>query len=143
MSHLFSNTNINITNTRLNILESELSNSTSLLTQLSSDIDTFTHKMELSFIKEELDVCKMQNTLLQLKYELLLHSHNDIIAQNKAMTAQLDGYMCSICLTKAKDCILEPCGHFVGCMTCINLLPDTKCPVCRTDCNYYIRVFNS
>lgn len=143
MSHLFSNTNITIASTRFNNLESELSNSSVQLVQLSADINTFVQKMELSFTKEQFELTTLENTLLQLKYDILQAKHNDIIAQNKNLLERLEAYTCSICLTKAKDCILDPCGHFVGCMSCINMLPDNKCPICRSNCNYYVRIFNS
>lgn len=113
------------------------------LKQLLSDMTIFSKDTELSFITEELELTKLQKNLLQLKYDLLQDTNENLITKNKAMSDQLEAYTCSICLTNAKDCILEPCGHFVGCMSCISLLPDTNCPVCRTVCNYYIRVFNS
>lgn len=121
----------------------ELSKSVSQLKQLESDMELFSKETELNLKTEELEITKIQKNLLELKYDLLKQEYATLESNNFTMRDKLEAYTCSICLTNSKDCILEPCGHFVGCMRCINLLPDSKCPVCRTVCNYYIRVFNS
>ena len=113
------------------------------LKQLLSDMTIFSKDTELSFITEELELTKLQKDLLQLKYDLLQDTNENLITKNKAMSDQLEAYTCSICLSNSKDCILEPCGHFVCCIPCISMLPNAQCPVCRTKCNYYIKVFNS
>jgi hypothetical protein len=114
-----------------------------LLMQLMSDIAIFSKDADLSLKTEELELIKLQNSLLQLKYDLLQDTNETLVAENKAMTSRLEEYICSICLIKPKDCILEPCGHFVCCIPCIGMIPNAQCPVCRTKCNYYIKVFNS
>ncbi len=113
------------------------------LKQLNSDIELFSKDIELALKIEELELTKIHKNLLELKYDLLKQKHKILTDSALMMCNTLDAYTCSICLINSKDCILEPCGHFVGCMGCINLLPDSKCPVCRTVCNYYIRVFNA
>ena len=111
--------------------------------QLLNDINIFSKDTELSFIKENLELTKLQKDLLQLKYDLLQDTNAKLITENKTMSHRLEAYTCSICLTNSKDCILEPCGHFVCCIPCIRILPNAKCPICRTVCDYYIKVFNS
>jgi hypothetical protein len=113
------------------------------LKQLTSAMELFSKDTALSFITEELELTKLQNSLLQIKYDLLKQECATLESANFTMRNKLETYTCCICLIKPKDCILEPCGHFVGCMSCISLLPDTNCPVCRSICNYYIKVFNS
>ena len=109
------------------------------LKQLLSDMTIFSKDTELSFITEELELTKLQKDLLQLKYDLLQDTNGNLITKNKALSNQLEAYTCSICLTNSKDCIFEPCGHFVCCILCIGMLPNAQCPVCRTKCNYYFK----
>jgi rubrerythrin len=113
------------------------------LKQLTSAMELFSKDTALSFIKEELELTKLQKDLLQVKYDLLNHTYESLASDNLLMHNKLEAYTCSICLTNSKDCILEPCGHFVCCIHCIAMIPDSKCPVCRSVCNYYIKVFNS
>lgn len=118
-------------------------NTTIRLNKIDSDLKQFAHETELSFIKEELALTRLQNDLTQIKYDLLLDTNNKLMVENKEIATKLESYICNICLSKPKDCILEPCGHFVSCMSCIRLLPNSKCPVCRTMCNYYTRIYNT
>ena len=39
---------------------------------------------------------------------------------------------CKVCLTNEANCLIIPCCHKVACSDCIKLLPNKKCPVCRT-----------
>ena len=122
---------------------SNIEQSFTQLKQLKSDIELFSKETELALKDEELELTKIQKNLLEIKYDLLKNEYSTLEGNTLLIREKLEAYTCSICLTNTKDCILEPCGHFVGCMQCIDLLPDCKCPVCRTVCNYYIKVFNS
>lgn len=127
----------------LSVGGNNITNVTAQLINIDAELKDFAHESELSFINEELQLTKLQKKMLQLKYDLLQDTNENLITKNKAISDQLDAYTCSICLTNSKDCILEPCGHFVCCIQCISMLPNAQCPVCRTKCNYYIKVFNS
>lgn len=113
------------------------------LRQIVTDMKSLTKDTELTLKTEAFDLTKIQNNLLKLKYDLIKQECLTLTSANLIMRDKLEAYTCSICLTNLKDCILEPCGHFVCCMRCIKLLSDAKCPICRTTCNYYNRVFNS
>lgn len=132
-----------ITSNKLINFDSNITNVINQLSNIDTELKNFAHKIELSFIKEALDLTKLQKDLLQLKYDLLQDTNATLITENKTMSHRLEAYICSICLTNSKDCILEPCGHFVCCIPCINMLHNAQCPVCRTVCDYYIKVFNS
>ena len=133
----------NITNNMFINFDNNVTDMTIQLTKIVTGLKELAQEAELSFITEELELTKLQKDLLQLKYDLLQDTNENLITKNKAMSDQLEAYTCSICLTNSKDCILEPCGHFVCCIPCISMLPNAQCPVCRTKCNYYIKVFNS
>ena len=43
---------------------------------------------------------------------------------------------CTVCLEKQRDCVLEPCMHVCCCISCLQLINDNKCPVCRTHIDF-------
>jgi hypothetical protein len=55
--------------------------------------------------------------------------------------SKLNKFICVICMTNYRDCLLEPCSHFACCEECIKLLTGLACPVCRRSCEYYLKVF--
>ena len=122
---------------------SNIEQSLSQLKQLTVDMELFSKETELNLKIEELEITKIQKNLVELKYDLLKQEYATLEANTLSMCDKLEAYTCSICLSNSKDCILEPCGHFVCCIPCIGMLPNAQCPVCRTKCNYYIKVFNS
>jgi rubrerythrin len=48
---------------------------------------------------------------------------------------------CTVCLDKPRDCVLEPCMHVCCCISCLQLITDNKCPVCRTPIDFYLKLF--
>ena len=48
---------------------------------------------------------------------------------------------CKICLTREKNILFLPCGHFVSCNGCVFQLK--TCPVCRSNIHGVHRVYNS
>ncbi|RYG70212.1 hypothetical protein EON64_00780 [archaeon] len=51
-------------------------------------------------------------------------------AKQRAQTS-LQRFTCSICLEKSIERSLVPCGH-AFCEYCINHLPGSRCPTCRS-----------
>jgi len=53
----------------------------------------------------------------------------------RTRASQLDrsGTRCTVCLDKARDVLLQPCGHVATCHLCANRLmtADGLCPICR------------
>ncbi|XP_077225410.1 putative E3 ubiquitin-protein ligase XBOS34 [Tasmannia lanceolata] len=51
--------------------------------------------------------------------------------------------LCVICLDASKEGACVPCGHVVGCMSCLNEVKakDWGCPVCRAKINQVIRIY--
>ena len=56
---------------------------------------------------------------------------------------ELERFTCQICMERLKDCILEPCMHFSCCIKCVSSLPSNSCPICRTECNYYTKIYTT
>ncbi|KAH7521992.1 hypothetical protein FEM48_Zijuj07G0090600 [Ziziphus jujuba var. spinosa] len=50
---------------------------------------------------------------------------------------------CIICLDAPVESAWVPCGHMVGCMSCLNEINDAKgtCPVCRAKIHQVLRVY--
>jgi len=109
---------------------------------LRHDISNYFKDMELSLKEEELAITNIQKKLMQVKYDLLKYQYSSMEVSHTKLKAKLEAYICSICMTNYKNCILEPCGHFVCCSDCMIMLPDSLCPLCRTRCDYYTKVFN-
>ena len=49
--------------------------------------------------------------------------------------------LCTVCLEKQRDCVLEPCMHVCCCISCLQLITDNKCPVCRTPIDFYMKLY--
>lgn len=49
--------------------------------------------------------------------------------------------ICTVCLDKPRDCVLEPCMHVCCCIACLQLITDNKCPVCRTPIDFYLKLY--
>lgn len=49
--------------------------------------------------------------------------------------------ICTVCLDKQRDCVLEPCMHVCCCISCLQLITDNKCPVCRTPIDFYLKLY--
>lgn len=123
-------------NDKTQLLEKEISNYKTQMISLSQEIQELReYIMQQEYVYQtiitnkdaEIDALKTDITNIKvLKYDSIP-----------------DEYICKICMEKPIDCILEPCMHFCMCQTCIDILPDRKCPICRQECNFYNKVFIS
>lgn len=50
-------------------------------------------------------------------------------------------FLCKVCMDRERGVVFQPCGHFVTCWNCSNLIAD--CPVCRRPINHRIRAYIS
>ena len=48
---------------------------------------------------------------------------------------------CTVCMENQRDCVLEPCMHVCCCIACLQSLSDSKCPVCRTPIDFYLKLY--
>lgn len=77
-----------------------------------------------------------QNENIKKNYKKILIEHKknvDNFEESK------DEYNCMICCDKLKNCVIEPCYHFVGCVDCIDKLEE--CPICRSQIQTLLPVF--
>jgi hypothetical protein len=88
-------------------------------------------------------ILKLQLELSALKQEIQDYRMMRIKRILAKTQSQLDKYKCVICLAEEKTCLLEPCSHLVCCENCIASIQGTSCPICRTRCDYYLKVYNA
>lgn len=50
---------------------------------------------------------------------------------------------CTVCHDKQRDCVLEPCMHVCCCISCLQMIPDNRCPICRSPVDYYLKLYIS
>lgn len=50
--------------------------------------------------------------------------------------------ICIVCKDNTRTHALVPCGHKVLCEDCVNLLIDKRCPLCNTEFNLSIRIWD-
>ena len=48
---------------------------------------------------------------------------------------------CVICLVNPREIVLLDCGHVCLCMDCLERLPNTNCPICRTNYRTFAPVY--
>lgn len=50
-------------------------------------------------------------------------------------------YLCVICMSDTKNCLLEPCNHLAMCISCYNSGNITTCPCCRQKVTSMRKIF--
>lgn len=123
-------------NDKRQLLEQEISNYKSQMITLSQEIQQLRQYIDFQNLEFQKII---DNKELEIFY---LRNENKII-KDKQIDNIPDEYLCKICMAKPINCILEPCMHFCICQDCIEILTDTKCPICRVECNFYNKVFIS
>ena len=93
-----------------------------------------------------LDECVEMIRALELVYE----EQVELQCEEEEEEALLQEHeKCSVCLQRAKDTVLAPCGHKCVCGPCALILQDgktskivrNKCPVCRAKFTTSVKVF--
>jgi len=102
----------------LNEREEKLNKEIKRVEQLASRVE----KVKEKYIKENADLIKRNSELLEDK---------DINSE----------FLCVICLTDTKQCLLEPCGHLATCMGCYLQGKLRTCPCCRTPISNMRKIF--
>lgn len=100
-------------------------------------------------------IIQYQKDMIQ-KYEYMLKEYNikfeNIKSEHKSFLEEYnknveefeekkDRYDCLICCNKLRDCVIEPCYHFVACIECSEKL--VECPVCRSQIDSLLPVFGT
>lgn len=48
---------------------------------------------------------------------------------------------CTVCQENQRDCVIEPCMHVCCCISCLQRITDSKCPICRTPIDFYLKLY--
>jgi len=70
-------------------------------------------------------------------------SSNSYSGHPTRANANANQIICTVCLEKQRDCVLEPCMHVCCCIPCLQMITDNKCPVCRTPIDFYLKLYIS
>jgi hypothetical protein len=73
--------------------------------------------------------------------ENILNNISSNSSSGRPTRAYANQITCTVCLEKQRDCVLEPCMHVCCCISCLQLITDNKCPVCRTPIDFYLKLF--
>lgn len=63
------------------------------------------------------------------------------ISTKSSPASNMDILLCKVCMDKERGVVFQPCGHFISCWSCSNLI--ANCPVCRTPIAHKIRTYIS
>jgi hypothetical protein len=103
-----------------------------------SSLERIVHASRFSMVKADHQIKKLSQ-----KQKLLNKIIKNIQEENKKLkhiiNYEKEKYICNVCYQNQKDCIIEPCRHFVGCKSCSTQL--NKCPICRGEIDSYITLF--
>jgi hypothetical protein len=75
--------------------------------------------------------------------EVMLNSVSSSSPRGCPVRSTTNQIICTVCLDKPRDCVLEPCMHVCCCITCLQMITDNKCPVCRTPIDFYLKLYIS
>ncbi|KAG9445669.1 hypothetical protein H6P81_011797 [Aristolochia fimbriata] len=77
-----------------------------------------------------------------VQYPTIDLSPTDLVTPSEANTDDSSA-LCVICLDAPKEGACVPCGHVVGCMSCLNDIKGKGwgCPVCRTKISQVIKLY--
>lgn len=64
-------------------------------------------------------------------------------AEDKVRREAADAACCDVCIDAPKTHMLQPCGHYCICMSCLDMLTDQRCPVCRERFHSAPRVYDT
>jgi hypothetical protein len=78
-------------------------------------------------------VSKQSITILNDDYNpMSIQTENKpVLNDNFKIYTDVDNADCSICLTEPKELVFVPCGHFMSCSQCNQMLKKRTCPICR------------
>jgi hypothetical protein len=67
-----------------------------------------------------------------------LAKKNSDLLEDKDINSE---FLCVICLSDTKNCLLEPCGHLATCLSCYTEGKLKTCPCCRTTITKMRKIF--
>lgn len=102
------------------------------------NLERIIHNSKFNLLQADKYIKELKTKQKKLQSALkVIKNDNEIL--NKTLEYEKEKYKCNVCFQNLKDCIIEPCRHFTGCMSCCSQL--NKCPICRTEITSYITIF--
>lgn len=95
---------------------------------------------QLRMAQAKLDHAKM----LEGKVERIKQENEYLLEKNGELIEDKDinmEYLCVICMSDTKNCLLEPCNHLTMCISCYNIGNIKTCPCCREKVTSYKKIF--
>jgi FtsZ-binding cell division protein ZapB len=86
---------------------------------------------------KEIESVKKENESVKKENEYLIKKNSDLL-DDKDINME---YICVICMTDTKNCLLEPCGHLATCLSCYIEGKLKTCPCCRTTITKMRKIF--
>ena len=126
-----------------------MSSSKNRIIELNVEIDLLnreleTYQRQIVVLKEQLNIAAEREDIYRLKMNTEITKLLTIVDQFHDFKKKMESnYNCIICLDNYRNCILEPCMHFSCCIKCVSSLPSNSCPICRTECNYYTKIYTT
>ena len=95
---------------------------------------------QLRMAQAKLDHAKM----LEGKAERIKQENEYLVSKNGELLEDKDinmEYLCVVCMSDTKNCLLEPCNHLAICISCYNVGNIRTCPCCRENVTGMRKVF--
>ena len=105
-----------------------------------ASLERMVHASKINLIKADAQIKQLVNNQKSLQ-KMINTAEKEKHNLKCLYDYEKEKYICNICFTEQKDCILEPCRHFVGCKQCC--YKSDKCPVCRQKIETYVYLFVS
>jgi len=99
------------------------------------ELETNLHDLLLKIGQAKVDLVQQSNENSRKEYELLKKQSKSIMDQ------MLHSKMCKVCEENFLEIVLIPCGHVCLCLACSERIK--VCPICRTQADQKLRVYQS
>lgn len=110
-----------------------------LLKEKEKEFERKKYEEELKIKKIKKDIEERERKIKKIEEEnKYLVDKNESLLEDKDIN--LD-YVCVICMTDTKNCLLEPCNHVAMCISCYNSGNIKTCPCCRQNVTGMKKIF--
>lgn len=95
---------------------------------------------QMRMAQAKLDHAKM----LEGKVQRIKDENEYLVEKNGELLEDKDinmEYLCVVCMSDTKNCLLEPCNHLAMCISCYNIGNIRTCPCCREQVTGMRKIF--
>jgi hypothetical protein len=124
----------------------------------NNDIDFNNNYLNQQYELNNINLNNINNIITNFNYPLIensrKHTKSDtkLKKENEALKEQIEklstkaddineSYLCSICMTNPKNCLITPCNHLAICSVCNAEADLHTCPYCRTEISSITKVY--